>query len=86
MRTTPWMEDGCVDAGGRATPGAVAEAGSRPEQRLRSGVFLGARFTRKRRKNRDQINALFAIARRASVDKVGEPTASGPNIDGTRSA
>ncbi|TDJ70964.1 MAG: hypothetical protein E2O38_09490 [Proteobacteria bacterium] len=34
--TTPWTEDDCRDAGGRATQGAVAELEPRLEQRSRS--------------------------------------------------
>ncbi|MBW8055330.1 MAG: hypothetical protein FVQ76_08460 [Nitrospira sp.] len=36
--TTPGMEDDCMDAGGRATQGAVAEVESRREQRPRYAV------------------------------------------------
>ncbi|MEE8212850.1 MAG: hypothetical protein V3T85_13140, partial [Acidiferrobacterales bacterium] len=35
VSTTPGMEDDCMDAGGRATQGAVAEVESRREQRPR---------------------------------------------------
>ncbi len=38
--TTPGMEDDCMDAGGRATQGAVAEVESRREQRPRYAVAV----------------------------------------------
>ena len=43
QRTTPWMEDDCRDAGGRATQGAVAEVEPRLEQRSRSSCRSGCR-------------------------------------------